>query len=137
MQHRLTITLLLAIAFNFANAAEIDSFTQGELACTKLMKIVPKKLSQARKLAPLQKEISAPDLDYCSADLSKCDLRTLVFDGLTLRVLHEKASDNIYFHAAKFSTRKKLREFCGKECVAAADYDEQTKQYVIDCQANI
>ncbi|MDP3702500.1 MAG: hypothetical protein Q8R72_16495 [Hylemonella sp.] len=133
----LWISLLLATSFGFANAKEVTALTKEEIACEKLIKKVPKKLSQARKLAPLLKEVTAPDLDYCSDNLSRCDLRTLVFDGFSLRLLHVKASHRVDFHIARFSNLEKLREFCGQECVAAADYDEKAKQYVIDCQSNI
>jgi hypothetical protein len=94
-------------------------------------------LEKARKLAPLVKEIVAPDLDYCSEDLSKCDLRTLVFKGFSLRLLHHKPTGEVAFHIAEFSNIKILKKFCGKECVSSAEYSEKTKKYVIDCQADI
>lgn len=137
MPIHLLILLLLINFSNFADAVETTAFTNEEMACEKLSKKIPKTLSQARKISLLLKEITTPDFDYCHDNLSRCDLRTLVFNGFSLNLLHVKSSRQVFLHVARFSNLKKLEEFCGKECVSVAEYDENTKSYMIDCQANI
>jgi hypothetical protein len=137
MPIHLIILLLLVIFSNVASAVEPTAFTNEEMVCEKLSKKIPKTLSQARKISPLLKEITTPDLDYCHDNLSRCDLRTLVFNGFSLNLLHVKSSRQVFLHVARFSNLKKVEEFCGEECVSVAEYDENRRSYVIDCQANI
>jgi hypothetical protein len=129
--------LLLAGSRNLALAEETYAPSFENRACINIAKKVPKTLEKARKLAPLVEEIVKPDLDYCTDDLSKCDLRTLVFKGFSLRLLHHKPTHDVDFHIAEFSSIKIIETFCGKECVSFAEYNEKTKKYVIDCQADI
>lgn len=131
----LVVLLIGACKLSLAEETYAPSFENH--ACINIAKKVPRTLEKARKFAPLVKEIVEPDLDYCSDDLSKCDLRTLVFKGFSLRFLHHKPTHDVAFHIAEFSSIKILEKFCGKECISFAEYNEKTKKYVIDCQADI
>ena len=138
MRNASAITLLIAIVLCKAVWADENAADALEgRACAAIAKRIPEKLASARKIAPLLKEIKKPDLDYCHEDLNLCDLRTLVFKDFSLRVLHHKPTHRISFHIAEFSSVKALEQFCGRECVSAAQYDKKTRKHVIDCQASI
>ncbi len=129
--------LLMGGSCNLSLAEDTYAPSFENRACINIAKKVPKTLEKARKLATLLKEIVEPDLDYCTEDLSKCDVRTLVFKGFSLRFLQHLPTHEVAFHIAEFSSIKIMEKFCGKECVSFAEYNEKTKKYVIDCQADI
>ena len=135
MPNRFLTQALLATAFGLTSQGM--ALAKEQTACEALSKIIPKTLSKARELSPLLKEVVAPDLDYCHEDFSKCDLRTLVFDGFSLRFLHVKKSHRVSIHVAEFSSFTKMKEICGKECLSEAAFNANTRKHVIDCQSTM
>jgi hypothetical protein len=131
------ITILFAATANYSSAKEPLILFAEDVACKKLDQKIPKDLSRVKRLAPLQKEMTDPDLDYCHENFSQCDIRTLVFADFSLRLLHEKTTSRVSLHVAEFASLKKAKEICGPSCVSSAVYDKSTKKYVVDCQANI
>jgi hypothetical protein len=135
--NRVCISLFMAVPLSLATAAGKAATPGEDVGCTKLMQKVPRNLPQARKLGVLRGEIVAPDSDYCHEDFSKCELRTLMFDGFSLRLLHKKDSGQVSFHVAEFNSRREAERLCGKGCASSAMHDKRTKKYVVDCQAGI
>jgi hypothetical protein len=131
------ISLILAVPFSLATAVGQTAAPGENVACIKLMQKMPGNLPQARKLGVLRGEIVAHDSDYCHEDFSKCELRTLMFDGFSLRLLHKKSSGQVSLHVAEFNSRRDAKRFCGKSCASSAAFDKRTKKYLVDCQAGI
>ena len=71
--------------------------------CTELEKNIPSTLHNLRRLGTLERESAAPDTDHCADDFGQCEVRTLQFPGLNLRVLVRKNTQHASVLLARIS----------------------------------
>ena len=101
---RAALLFSFALFVSVSNAENLSMTNHVDVSyCALLEQTLPKHLSEVSKIALLIGETTAPDLDYCHSDLSKCDIRKLSFKGLELRLLHRKTDHTFFVLSARIS----------------------------------
>lgn len=157
--------LLFSVQIAKAESKPVISTTNTIPYCHVLAKKLPQKTSGIKNIAPLLQEKITPDLDYCSDDFSKCEIRNLIFHGLELRLLHQKNTGEALILTATFSSQnwtllpslqvgqslssleqvfgasapKNATSFsyCGESCIDIKLLSGHVSEIHLDCQAGI
>ena len=86
-----TVALSLSVHAQQERYEEAKNVDPGKL-CAQAQKRFPGSLQGVRALDSVLSEKVRPDQDYCSADLSQCEIRDIAFPGLEASLLVKKAT---------------------------------------------